>query len=176
MKFFHRPRFPFKDTPRVRAAIPRRQQRERDSLPLFAPLIAETQGSIDEVMAEREVNWKRTQATQRHKRACDWINARRILKLMPDHERHAFLEYYYRTRYPLDPGYMLGVLRMALDGRLVMHEGRVESASHLAWMRDRDAKVAAMSNEELDRQIQQTPFDGWREVLRAERARRAAKP
>ncbi len=55
MRFKRTPTFAFTDTPRKRAALRRKQQRERDALPLFADQIAEEQPTEDEVMARRAV-------------------------------------------------------------------------------------------------------------------------
>ncbi|WP_317054365.1 hypothetical protein [Roseovarius rhodophyticola] len=45
MRFKRTPTFAFTDTPRKRAALRRKQQRERDALPLFAAQVAEEQPS-----------------------------------------------------------------------------------------------------------------------------------
>lgn len=47
MRFKRVERFPFVDTPRKRAALARKQQRERDALPLFAGEIAERLEAVD---------------------------------------------------------------------------------------------------------------------------------
>ena len=51
MRFTHRPRCEYAVTDRKRAAAVRRQQRQRDGLPLLAPLIAAAQPSVEQVMA-----------------------------------------------------------------------------------------------------------------------------
>ena len=54
MKFHPRPDYgSFVDTQRKRAAARRRQQRERDTFPLFAGMIALTQPSIETLMLAR---------------------------------------------------------------------------------------------------------------------------
>ena len=55
MRFKKTPTFAFTDTPRKCAALRRKQQRERDTLPLFAAQIADEQPSEDEKMVRRAV-------------------------------------------------------------------------------------------------------------------------
>jgi hypothetical protein len=43
----------FRDTPRKRSAVLRKQKAERDALPLFADQVAALQPSVDEVMSRR---------------------------------------------------------------------------------------------------------------------------
>lgn len=61
MRFTRRPRCEYAVTDRKRAAAVRWQRRQRDSLPLLAPLIAEAQPGIDTVMAERVARWDSTE-------------------------------------------------------------------------------------------------------------------
>lgn len=175
MKFHKTGRFPFKDTPRKRSYILIRQRKEREKFPLFADEIGESQRTQDEEMEDRAVRWAIAEAETRSKRARDWIVVRRMLKLLPDHERCAFLEYYYRVRFPLDGSYMRCVLADGLRGGLVMVDGKVRSRSDLNAQAERDAKIKAMTEEELLRAMQ-SPYalPAYLERLRAERARRAA--
>ena len=54
MMFDRYPRFDgFRDTPRKRSAVLRKQKAEREALPLFADQVAALQPSVDEVMARR---------------------------------------------------------------------------------------------------------------------------
>ncbi|MFZ2629686.1 MAG: hypothetical protein WAX67_12510 [Rugosibacter sp.] len=54
MMFDRYPRYEgFRDTPRKRSAVLRKQRSERESLPLFADQVAALQPSVDEVMAKR---------------------------------------------------------------------------------------------------------------------------
>ncbi len=57
MRYKKHIRHPFTDTPRKRAAVLRRQQRERDAFPLFAEEIAADQEDVDQVMSDRERHW-----------------------------------------------------------------------------------------------------------------------
>ena len=57
MMFDRYPRYEgFRDTPRKRSAVLRKQRSERESLPLFADQIAALQPSVDEVMAKNGTN------------------------------------------------------------------------------------------------------------------------
>ena len=69
MRFTGRPRCEYAVTDRKRAAVVRWQRRQRDSLPLLAPLIAETQPGIDAVMEERVARWSRLEQDWRDRRA-----------------------------------------------------------------------------------------------------------
>jgi hypothetical protein len=54
MMFDRYPRYEgFRDTPRKRSAVLRKQKAEREALPLFADQVAALQPSVDEVMARR---------------------------------------------------------------------------------------------------------------------------
>jgi len=77
MRLKHRPRSEYAVTDRKRAAARRMQQRQRDSLPLLAELIAETQPGIDELMATRISRWIAWEQQDRDRRASLWRRARR---------------------------------------------------------------------------------------------------
>jgi hypothetical protein len=53
MRFTRRPRHEYVVTDRKRAAAARAQRRQREAVPLLAPLIAETQPPIEAVMSAR---------------------------------------------------------------------------------------------------------------------------
>jgi len=174
MKFNKRPRYPFRDTARKRSFIPIKNRREQEKLPLFAELIAESQNhDVDAIMADRADRWGAAEARERSERAKKWIDLRRHLRLLPDRERLAFLAYYYRVRFPLDPGYLHSVLHDFLRGRYLMVGGAVVAKSHLDFLADRAAEIAAMPEEELLRRIQ-SPYadERYRDELRLERSRR----
>lgn len=67
---------PFNDSSRKRAACSRSQRRHREAFPLLAPLIAEQQPAIDDVMAQRAVRWLEDQKAYRARRAAGWRAAR----------------------------------------------------------------------------------------------------
>ena len=69
VRFTRRLRCPYIVTDRKRAAAARSQRRQRDVLPLLAPLIAEAQPGIDEVMASRAVHWTEWEQRDRDRRA-----------------------------------------------------------------------------------------------------------
>ena len=69
MRFHRSPRHPFTDTPRKRAALRRRQAKEREALPLLAALVAEAQPSEDAVMEGRAAQWLVSEARARKWRA-----------------------------------------------------------------------------------------------------------
>src|SRR3546814_8451009 len=62
---------------------------------------------------------------------------------------------------------------MFRDGRLIVHEGEVRPRSDVEWERDRKAKIAAMSDLELDVMIQTHISPLLAEWGRVERRRRA---
>jgi hypothetical protein len=98
MKFHPRPHYgPFVDTPRKRAAAHRRQQRERDTFPLFAGMIALTQPSVDTLMLARAHEWDAHEQRDRDRKAQDWRSLRAdIFALPPDQRRliHARAQHY----------------------------------------------------------------------------------
>lgn len=77
MRFTRRPRCEYAVTDRKRAAAVRLQRRQREKLPLLAPLIAEAQPGIDEVMATRVAHWVEWEQRDRDRRAAKWREARR---------------------------------------------------------------------------------------------------
>lgn len=154
MRFHKRHRHPFTDTSRKRSFIPIKHRREQEKFPLFAAEIAESQRPVDEIMADRAIRWERAEKEARSRHARAWINYRRALRMLPAHERHAWLEYYYRVRFPLDPGYMHATLNDFLRGRYVMIDGKVFSQSGLDAEAARAAKVRGMTEEELLRAMQ----------------------
>jgi hypothetical protein len=88
MKFHPCPRYgSFVDTPRKRAAARRRQQRERDSLPLFAGMIALAQPSIDRLMLARAQDWDAQEQRDRDRKAQNWRSVRADIFALPPHQR-----------------------------------------------------------------------------------------
>ena len=120
MRFAPRPRCPYLVTDRKRAAASRLQRRQRDAFPLLAPLIAETQPSIDLVMTERVAAWIKTERDERARRARAWRKARRALDA--DHDpttRRALLDYWNAHRWlPGDPSYLLDMLHATPEAGL----------------------------------------------------------
>jgi hypothetical protein len=104
VKFHPTPRYgSFVDTPRKRAAARRRQQRERDSFPLFAGMIALSQPSIDALMLARAHDWDVHEQRDRNRKAQNWRSVRAdIFALPPDQRRliHVRAQHYGG---PLDP-------------------------------------------------------------------------
>jgi hypothetical protein len=129
MRFTHRPRCDYTVTDRKRAAALRLQRRQRDSLPLLAPLIAETQPSIDEVMNARVSNWIVTMQRDRDRRAASWRRARRAIEEHEPALRRALLTYWNSHRWlPGDPSYLLDMLHGYETGRLVADGGQIRPA------------------------------------------------
>lgn len=119
-------RFEFRDTPCKRAAFARKQQNERNSLPLFAEQIAEEQIGVDEEMETRHRQWDRRQALDRAKRAEDWRRARARLRSYPESIRKELLAFWSRCGYPGDPSYLLTMLHSYDNGRLDMNPPTVK--------------------------------------------------
>ena len=129
MRFTRRPRCEYAVTERKRAAAARWQQRQRDSLPLLAPLIAVAQPSVEQVMAERVAHWDSTEQDCRDRRAGQWRRARRLLDEHAPAVRQALLAYWNGHRWlPGDPDYLLDMLHGFATGRLVLAEGTVRPA------------------------------------------------
>lgn len=118
MRFKKTPTFAFTDTPRKRAALRRKQYRERDALPLFAKQIAEEQPTEDEEMARRAILSERQEARWRSNRAAEWRNARRMIDSLPDEDRRAIRRVWDCAPYPADPSRLLGVLHSYSLGKL----------------------------------------------------------
>ena len=110
--------FPFEDTRRKRLALVRSQRMQRERLPLFADLIAETQPCADVVMEQRAAGWIEWTRRDRAKRAEDWRRARARLAGYGGNVRPALLNYWNGCSWPADPGYLLTMLHMFDTGRL----------------------------------------------------------
>ena len=112
MRFTRRPRCDYTVTDRRRAAALRLHRRQRDSLPLLAPLIAETEPSIDEVMNARVSNWIVTTQEERVRWATSWRRAQPALEAHEPALRRALLTYWNSHRWlPGHPSYLLDMLQ-----------------------------------------------------------------
>lgn len=137
MRFGRMSRFPeFTDTSRKRAALRRRQRLDREKLPLFSALIAETQPDEDTVMAQRAERWEIMEEEQRQRRADDWRRARRRLAEVGGNMRPLILAYWNNHRWlPGEPGYLLDLLHSIETGRMVADDsGHLVYAHHRAWL------------------------------------------
>ncbi len=120
MRFTRRGRHEYEDTRRKRLAASRSQQRQRDALPLLAPLVAEQQPTIDQVMTYRAASWARSEQQSRDHRASQWREGRARLNDYAPDTRKTLLTYWNRHRWlPGDPLYLLDMLHMFDTGRLV---------------------------------------------------------
>lgn len=129
MRFTRRPRCEYAVTDRKRAAAVRLQRRQREKLPLLAPLIAEAQPDIDEVMATRVAHWVEWEQRDRDRRAAKWREARAALDRHEPATRRALLDYWNGHRWlPGDSMYLLDLLHGFGRGRLIMEDGRVRPA------------------------------------------------
>ena len=118
MRFKRTPSFAFTDTPRKRAALRRKQQRERDALPLFADQIAEEQPTEDEVKARRAVLSDQQETRWRSDRAAEWRKARRMIDSLSVDEGRALRRVWDCAPYPADPSRLLGVLHSYNLGKI----------------------------------------------------------
>lgn len=118
MRFKRLTRYTFEDTARKRAALARKQRRERESLPLFAEAIAAEQPSADDVMQLRAERAERQQAQDREHRAAEWRRARARLASYPQPLRAQLRTYWQGCGWTADPSYLLSMLRMFDQGRL----------------------------------------------------------
>ncbi|UUV08724.1 hypothetical protein [Ruegeria sp. YS9] len=120
MRFKRWQRHPFTDTSRKRAALRRKQQREREALPLFADQIAESQPSEDEVMANRAVQWAAQELRDRNRRAQLWLKARARINALSANERAVLRRAWDCAPYPADPVYLLDFLHSFSVGRFTL--------------------------------------------------------
>jgi len=129
MRFIRRPRCEYTVTDRKRAAAVRLHRRQRDKLPLLAPLFAETQPSIDRLMATRVANWIVLEQKGRDHRAAQWRRGRALLDQHEPATRRALLDYWNRHRWlPGDPVYLLDLLHGFGKGRCVIDQGTFRPA------------------------------------------------
>ena len=118
MRYKPAPRHPFEGTLRKRAALRRKQQRERDALPLFAKQVAQDQPDEDEVMQTRADASALQEARDRHARAQQWREARRRIDALPYWIRRALRVAWNCAPYPGDPSRLLGMLGDLDAGKL----------------------------------------------------------
>lgn len=119
MRFFKRYiDFPFEDTKRKRLALARSQRLQRERLPLFAEMIAESQPGADAVMQARAAGWIEWTKRDRAERAAQWRRARQKLAGYGSNARPALLNYWNNCRWPANPGYLLSMMHMFDTGRL----------------------------------------------------------
>ncbi len=130
MRFTRRPRCPYTVTDRKRAAAVRLQRRQRDKLPLLAPLIAQAQPSIDAVMDARVASWITSEQQSRDHRAASWRRARAIFGGHEPAVRRALLDYWNGHRWlPGDPAYLLDLLHGFATGRYRIEDETVQPSS-----------------------------------------------
>ena len=130
MRFTRRPRCPYTVTDRKRAAAVRLQRRQRDKLPLLAPLIAQAQPSIDAVMTARVTHWIASEQRDRDRRAAQWREGRATLDGHDLATRRALLDYWNGHRWlPGDPTYLLDLLHGFETGRYVIDNRQLRPVS-----------------------------------------------
>jgi hypothetical protein len=175
MRFKRAPRVEgYQETSRKRAAVLVSQRRQREKLPLFADLIAETQPSVEDVIAHRHAVWPVAEQKRRDELAGKWREARAAVFAMPDEARKPFLAWWNAHRwFPGDPGYLSSAVRGFHKGDYVLHEGKIVSRDNLEWEQKSRAKIAAMTDDELAGMIQTHISPLFVEWGRAERRRRA---
>ena len=120
MRFKRWLRHPFTDTSRKRAALRRKQQREREALPLLADQIAEAQPSEDEVMEARAIQWSAQEVRDRNRRARLWLEARARIDALSSNEKAVLCRAWNCAPYPADPVYLLDFLHSFSIGRFTL--------------------------------------------------------
>ena len=108
----------YQDTMRKRAAALRKQRLEREKLPLFADIIAETQPDLDTVMAAQTVAWDEWQSSFRDDRARKWRAARTEFYRFGPNMRPALRDLWRECPYPGSPEYLLCVINGVRSGRI----------------------------------------------------------
>lgn len=108
MLFDHYPRYEgFRDTPRKRSAVLRKQRIEREALPLFAEQIAAMQPSVNEVMAKRSLQADVFEVERRKFKAKWWRIARQSYYRLPAEQRMKVLTRWRRWWGPRDSSCLL---------------------------------------------------------------------
>lgn len=175
MRFKRAPRVEgYKETARKRAAVLVSQRHQREKLPLFADLIAETQPTVEDVIAHRHRVWPIAEQKRRDELAGRWREARRRLNELPEPARSAMLRYWNNHRWlpAADPTYLSSEIHGYLTGRLILHDGEIMSAHRLEWETTTKQRFAAMTDAELDAMIQTHISPLFVEWGREERQRR----
>lgn len=169
----HQGIYAYERTNRKLKAAERRLRLDRQKFPLFAAEIAESQPTPEELLDARARSIVTNQQDNRDRAARNWWRARAELRAIPEPDRSAFVRYWDRCKCPGNASYLLTYMNMFRDGRLIVHEGEVKAKSDVEWERDRKAKIAAMTDGELDRMIQTHISPLFAEWGREERRRRA---
>ncbi|MGZ3218445.1 hypothetical protein [Paracoccus sp. T5] len=120
MRFKRQARHEFTDTARKRAALRRKQQRERNALPLFAEQIAAEQPAENDVMEARALAWAASEVRSRAYRASKWIEARRRLSAFSANEAAVLRHAWNCAPYPADPVFLLDFLHGYAVGRFTL--------------------------------------------------------
>lgn len=169
----HQGIYAYERTNRKLKAAERRLRLDREKFPLFAEEIGESQPSPEELLDARARSFVTHQQDNRDRAARNWWQARAELRAIPEPDRSAFIRYWNRSKCPGNATYLLTYMNMFRDGRLIVHEGEVRPRSDVEWERDRKAKIAAMTDLELDVMIQTHISPLFAEWGREERRRRA---
>jgi len=98
-------------TPRRLSAARRALQNERDKLPLFAEMIAAGQPTPEQRIESFDIGVVESTRESRIRRASRWREARDLLRKMSDQDRKGILDWWNRPVYPLDPEYLLDLIR-----------------------------------------------------------------
>lgn len=91
---------PFEESPRKLANIDRKHKRERDALPLLAPLIAEHQPTATQELQSYGRRWHQTQQNRRHELAQVWRRAKAAFYALPPAARTATRHAWNTSPYP----------------------------------------------------------------------------
>lgn len=169
----HQGIYAYERTNRKLKAAERRLRLDREKFPLFSAEIAESQPTPEELLDARGKAFVANQQDNRDRAARNWWRARAELRAIPEPDRAAFVRYWDRCKCPGNATYLLTYINMFQDGRLIVHEGEVRPRSDVEWERDRKAKIAAMTDLDLDVMIQTHISPLFAEWGREERRRRA---
>lgn len=173
MRFDKARRYPFTWSQRKAAAVLVRQRKDREKLPLFGELIAETQRPVEEVREAREAAWIAREIERRETAARQWREVRARIAQLPDRERRLFLDMWNGHRwFPGNAGYAATVLAMYQRGYFVERNGKLIPKEEADWIDGLKAKVRAMDDEQLASTIQSHPNMVMVEAARDERRRR----
>src|SRR3546814_1387875 len=125
----------------------------------------ESQPTPEELLDARGRAFVENQQANRGREARNWWRARAELRAIAEPDRAAFIRYWGRCKCPGNACYLLTYINMFRDGRLIVHEGEVRPRSDVEWERDRKAKIAAMSDLELDGMIKSEEHTSERQSL-----------
>jgi hypothetical protein len=146
----------YEDTPRKRAAYPRKQHRECESLALFASVVQSQHHDVETEMARRAERWDQDERNSRAARAARWRTVRARLFALDQPRRLVIRALWRDCPYPADPSYLADLLHQIAIGRV--------DPDQPPWVHPRKARARITPNpatfEEAFRKVGQRKIGG----------------